>query len=187
MEKEHIIESLSPIERKILPHLEKHNFEKVIEESGLDRTSCLRAMEFLNTKKIIALSISKKKVVEAKTHPAGEERRIIAVGDRIYIEKDDYEKYKGLEIRLKDFCNVKLGDTAEVTGYEIKPTPKIHWVPDKHIVVRVLMPGGETLAGVGEPNILKAKKGEVVQFERFGFVRIEGKEKSSVGCIFSHV
>ena len=64
MEKEHIIESLSPIERKILPHLEKHNFEKVIEESGLDRTSCLRAMEFLNTKKIIALSISKKKVVE---------------------------------------------------------------------------------------------------------------------------
>ncbi|HLD83543.1 MAG TPA: glutamate--tRNA ligase [archaeon] len=142
---------------------------------------------FVAEPKMITLKNSKKKVVEAKTHPAGEERRIIAVGDRIYIEKDDYEKYKGLEIRLKDFCNVKLGDTAEVTGYEIKPTPKIHWVPDKHIVVRVLMPGGETLAGVGEPNILKAKKGEVVQFERFGFVRIEGKEKSSVGCIFSHV
>ncbi|MBI4018806.1 MAG: glutamate--tRNA ligase [Candidatus Aenigmarchaeota archaeon] len=141
---------------------------------------------FVAEPKLILLKDGKKAVVKAKVHPAGEKTRSIAVGDRIYVEKDDYDKYKGLEIRLKDFCNVKLGDTAEVTGYEMKPTPKIHWVPEKHIVVRVLMPGGETLTGVGEPNILKSKKGEVVQFERFGFVRIEGKEKSSVGAIFSH-
>ena len=64
MEKEHLIESLSPIERKILPHLGKHNFEKVVEDSGLDRTSALRAMEFLNAKKIIALSVTKKRLVE---------------------------------------------------------------------------------------------------------------------------
>ncbi|MFA5992521.1 MAG: phenylalanine--tRNA ligase subunit alpha [Candidatus Pacearchaeota archaeon] len=60
---EEILESLSPLERKILPFLNS-NFEEIIEKSNLDRVSVLRALEFLNTKKIIALNVSKKKTIE---------------------------------------------------------------------------------------------------------------------------
>jgi glutamyl-tRNA synthetase len=140
---------------------------------------------FVAEPKMIELIGSKKKKVEPKLHPAGEKRRTITVGNKVYIEKEDFEKYKGLEVRLKDFSNVKIGEKAKVTGYELKPTPKIHWVPEKHVNVRVLMSTGD-IKGVGEENILKTKVGDVVQFERFGFVRIESIQKTSVNCIFTH-
>ena len=61
MDNKELIESLSPIERKIFPVLDEASFSKIIEKSGLDRVSVLRALEFLNSKKIIELKISKKK------------------------------------------------------------------------------------------------------------------------------
>ena len=140
---------------------------------------------FVSEPKPIMLKGNVKKTVSAKIHPAKEARRTIVIGNKIYVEKEDFDKYKDLEVRLKDFCNVKISDAAEVTGYDIKPTPKIHWVPEKSVTVRVITATG-TITGIGERNILKAKKGQVVQFERFGFVRIENKEKSSVDCIFAH-
>ncbi len=63
-----LIESLSPIERKIVPLLEGSSFIELIDKSGLDRVSVLRALEFLNTKKIIELKISNKKVVDLGTN-----------------------------------------------------------------------------------------------------------------------
>lgn len=59
-----IIESLSPNERKILPHLKERSFEKIAEISGLDKTSVLRSLEFLSNKKIIELKISEETIVE---------------------------------------------------------------------------------------------------------------------------
>jgi len=64
MEINRIIESLSPNELKILPHLKERNIEKICEKSGLDKTSVLRALEYLSNKDIILLSRSKKKIVE---------------------------------------------------------------------------------------------------------------------------
>ncbi len=61
---EKITESLSPNERKILPYLKEKDIEKIAEKSKLDRTSVLRALEYLGNKSIITLSKSKKKIVE---------------------------------------------------------------------------------------------------------------------------
>lgn len=58
-----LIESLSPIEKKVIPYLEVKNIDDLIKKSNLDRVSVLRALEFLNSKKIIELNISKKKVI----------------------------------------------------------------------------------------------------------------------------
>ena len=58
-----VVESLSPNERKILPYL-KEGFEKIKAESGLDETSVLRALEFLNNKKILVLRIEKEEIVD---------------------------------------------------------------------------------------------------------------------------
>jgi len=59
-----VIESLSPHERKILPYLKEKDIEKICTLSGLDRTSVLRALEYLSNKNITVLSRSKKKIVE---------------------------------------------------------------------------------------------------------------------------
>jgi phenylalanyl-tRNA synthetase alpha chain len=61
---EKIIESLSPNERKILPYLKEKDIEKICVQSKLDRTSVLRALEYLSNKGIIILSKSKKRIVE---------------------------------------------------------------------------------------------------------------------------
>lgn len=63
MEEECLIESLSPIERKILPHIELRDLDKIIEGSGLDKTSTLRGLEFLKKKGLVEISQEEKKIV----------------------------------------------------------------------------------------------------------------------------
>ena len=59
-----IIESLSPNERKILPYLKEGKIIEICRKSNLDKTSVLRALEYLQNKKILNLSYKKKKVIE---------------------------------------------------------------------------------------------------------------------------
>ena len=59
-----IIESLSPNERKILPHLETEKINDICKKSNLDQTSVLRALEYLQNKRIVKLSFRKKKIIE---------------------------------------------------------------------------------------------------------------------------
>ncbi len=58
-----VLETLSPIERKILPYLKEH-IKEIEEKSGLDKTSVLRALEFLSNKKIVKLSQETKEFIE---------------------------------------------------------------------------------------------------------------------------
>ncbi|RLG10654.1 phenylalanine--tRNA ligase subunit alpha [Candidatus Pacearchaeota archaeon] len=58
-----IIESLSPNEKKILPYLEE-NISEIAKKTGLKKVSVLRALEYLQNKKIVELSSYKKKIVE---------------------------------------------------------------------------------------------------------------------------
>ncbi|MFA5020105.1 MAG: phenylalanine--tRNA ligase subunit alpha [Candidatus Pacearchaeota archaeon] len=64
MDLKKIIDSLSPIERRVLPNLSESDFDKMEKSSGLDRVSVLRALEFLSSKNIIQLKLSKKKIVD---------------------------------------------------------------------------------------------------------------------------
>ncbi len=67
MDERKIIESLSPIERKVLPILEDGmKLDEISEKSGCDKTTVLRALDFLK----------KKRLVEAK----GKLRKIIIAG-----------------------------------------------------------------------------------------------------------
>jgi len=59
-----IIESLSPHERKILSHLGSKNITEICRKSNLDKVSVIRALEYLQNKKVISLSSKKKKIVE---------------------------------------------------------------------------------------------------------------------------
>ncbi len=136
-------------------------------------------------KKIEVNSLRMKKV-KIPLHPETKKGfRDFSLSRIFYIDSKDFDSYKGLEVRLKDLWNIKLGDKSEFTGNEIKAVPKIQWVPAKHIAVKVIMPERE-IKGYGETNISKVKNGTIVQFERFGFVRIEKSGKDNITAVFCH-
>ncbi len=58
-----LIESLSPNERKIIPYLNE-NLIEICRKSGLDKVSVLRALEYLQNKKILQLETKKEKIIE---------------------------------------------------------------------------------------------------------------------------
>jgi len=59
-----IIESLSQIERQILPYLKEKDFSKIIKDSGIDRTAGLRALQFLSNKNLVKLKQKKGKIID---------------------------------------------------------------------------------------------------------------------------
>jgi len=67
MEKEpniqEIIETLSPLEIKIIPHLKK-SIDKIEQESGLDSVSVLRALRFLEKKGLLKITTIQKTIVD---------------------------------------------------------------------------------------------------------------------------
>jgi hypothetical protein len=42
------------------------------------------------------------------------------------------------------------------------------------------------MEGIAESGVSKLKKGDVIQFERFGFVRFDGKKKGVYEFWFGH-
>ena len=59
---EKIIETLSPLERKIIPFLEL-SLEEIKEKTQLEEISFLRALKFLQNKNILKLKTEKKKII----------------------------------------------------------------------------------------------------------------------------
>src|SRR3989339_1963628 len=91
-----LIESLSPNEIKVLPYLEESKFMNICIKSNLDKVAVLRALEYLQNKKILELTSEKKKVIEIGTNGALykkkglPERRLLNVlnDQRILLLKD---------------------------------------------------------------------------------------------------
>ncbi len=63
-----IITSLSPIERKILPLLDSKSIDELVERAKIDKTSTIRALQFLSNKGLVKLKYSKKKQVSLGTN-----------------------------------------------------------------------------------------------------------------------
>lgn len=63
---EEIIESLSSIERDILPYLSEksQNISQIEKKSGKDKTTILRALEFLKSKGLVKIETKEKKIVD---------------------------------------------------------------------------------------------------------------------------
>jgi len=123
--------------------------------------------------------------IEVPIHPHKEELRKVKLGKEIFISKEDWEKYKGKEIRLLHLFNVNLDDKTKVTSIENKKIQKINWVSEG-VAVNIFMPSGETISGLAESSIKELEIGEMIQFERFGFVRYDGKTGETYDFWFAH-
>jgi len=105
------------------------------------------------------------------------------------VEKDLNTAMEAGKVRLKDLGNVEFrsgralyqGNDLSVLkeGYRI-----IHWVPDNCTPATVIMPTGERKDGFVE-IMPKEEEGKVVQFERFGFVKVE-KVAPKMLAYFTH-
>ncbi len=111
--------------------------------------------------------------VDRPLHPDFPERgvRRAPLTPKVLVTREDFQRFEGDEVRLKDFCNVIMGRTAGVMSLEVMDLPKIQWVTEG-FPAEVLMPDGRTVEGVVETAIAVERPGSVVQFERFGFVRL---------------
>jgi glutamyl-tRNA synthetase len=102
--------------------------------------------------------------------------REIPAGNKLFICKSDLVSLQvGDNIRLKDLCNVEITSLepakARFLGKDVgKRTKIIHWAPANGLPVKVMKPDGVD-EGIGEAGIAE-ELDKVVQFERYGFVRI---------------
>ncbi|MFN3909763.1 MAG: glutamate--tRNA ligase [Candidatus Anstonellaceae archaeon] len=151
--------------------------------------------------------------IKIKNHPTSSlGEREIKIGDEeiIYVPRKDIEDLKiGEKFRLKDFCSVEItkkqmnDETIVLEGKKItepknlEEQKKLQWViENQKVFVQVLIPTelyiGEEfnknsltiIEGVSEKECLNDEIGETYQFERFGFVVLDKKEKNKLTYIF---
>lgn len=112
----------------------------------------------------------------------------------LYIAEEDSKSLKIDDVvRLKDLLNVKITDLSEDliraeyssdqrVSSEI---PKIQWVKsDENLKIKILMNNNKLIAGLAEKDVDKVELNEVIQFERFGFARLETKKP--MAFVFCH-
>ena len=151
---------------------------------------------FIHDLKEIKIENAPEQRVRLKLHPDAEERkREFKVKDRFYVEKEDFKKFKeNMVYRLMDCLNFKkkknklVFDSVEHEKFKKNPGLIIHWLPKEKGLVKteILMPDKKLLKGLAEPLTKELKENDVIQFARFGFCRLDKKEKNKLSFWFTH-
>ena len=135
---------------------------------------------------------------ELNLHPEHSRNgRPMKTHNEFYIEEDDFKAIKDGEVcRLMDCLNyVKKGKNIEYhstphSEFKGKGKHIIHWLPIhkdmKLIEVEVMMPNSKVIMGLAEPTIKILEEGDVIQFERFGFCRLDSKKKGKYHFWYTH-
>ena len=105
----------------------------------------------------------------------------------MFIEKKDLEKCKeGDIIRLMDAYNIQKTTTGwkyHSKSYEeykkLQGKGIVHYLPKEHKAIKIIIlePSGETKEAIAEEGIMQVEQGQIVQLERYAFVRLEDKKK----------
>ena len=115
-----------------------------------------------------------------------------------FIPQQDFDLMENRNYRLMHLLNFKAEEikTTKPRDFSfISEDPEndldvkfIQWlsVDMKNIKVKVRMPDNSVISGLGEPELDKLKVGDVIQFERFGFVRLYKKLKTELEFWFVH-
>ncbi len=115
-------------------------------------------------------------IVSVPIHPDKKKERKINIG-RVFISFEDFEALRGKEARLLHLYNILISQDIDglslFSSMALKKIPKINWVSD-NLRARVLMPDGSYVEGIAEIAVKNLKVGDVIQFERFGFVKFDG-------------
>jgi len=131
--------------------------------------------------------------ISISSHPDDKARgtRDFKTNTDFMIPKDDFDNIKpGKLYRLMDCLNFKdlVFDSKNLSVYREKGEGTMHWLPAdaETIAVDVLMPDKSVRKGIGEIGLNDLKEGDIIQFERFGFVRLDKKLNKKLKFWFTH-
>jgi glutamyl-tRNA synthetase len=156
-------------------------------------------------RKIIVKHVSKTVTVKARLHPEHPERgfRVFKIKPKnneaaFWISSQDADLLKrGNIIRFMGLFNIQIKNVQTgVIGavfhskshQEAKKlaAPLIHWIPaETGIPCEVIMPDATTARGIAEDACRQLKPNAIIQFERFGFVRVDAMN-SELTAHFGH-
>jgi glutamyl-tRNA synthetase len=131
--------------------------------------------------------------LELNLHPDKKGGRSFTTSSSFYIATTDYDTLKDNELyRLMDCLNFTKNDSSlvfdskEIDKYKATGKSTMHWLPvsDNLVEVDILMTDGKTISGLAEETIKNLANGDIVQFARFGFCRLEDKDK--MFFVFTH-
>lgn len=150
---------------------------------------------FIKEPKLITIENAPEQKLKLKLHPDFPEKgvREFKTNDKFYVEKEDYDKFKdGKLYRLMDCLNFRrkkgfVFDSVEHEKYKKEGKAIIHWIPESETVeVEVFMPDSKLIKGLAEVSVKKLKVNDVIQFQRFGFCRLDKKEKNKLVFWYTH-
>ncbi|MBM3199291.1 glutamate--tRNA ligase [Candidatus Woesearchaeota archaeon] len=136
----------------------------------------------------IKISYAPKMEAKAPLHPENPKlgEREFKTGDEFYIDED----LKPRQVyRLMHLFNFKDGEFLSQDHNPELKAKIIHWLPadDPELVhVEVLMPDKSVVKGLAEQGVKHLKEGEVCQFERNFFARLDKKEKTKLVFWYTH-
>jgi glutamyl-tRNA synthetase len=129
--------------------------------------------------------------VELNLHPEHRKGgRKFSCHDNFFVAKKDLDALEqGKLYRLMDCLNFRVQkdgfefDSREVDRYKEHGEKILHWLPrsDDLVDVEVMMPDKTVVTGLAEAGVVQVAEGNVIQFERFGFCRLDKKEKNESG------
>lgn len=126
---------------------------------------------------------------EAPLHPDFPDRgkRKIPVNtEKIYVEREDMKRFDGKEVGLINLYSIKLKEKAGFTDRKVKfEIPKIQWVSEPNVKLKLIMPNGSVRIGIADPEIRNVKADRLVQLVRIGFCRVD-KVKKQIVLYFAH-
>jgi len=129
----------------------------------------------------VVISVKKVKVKSTKAllhpdFPKRGNRKILVDINKIYVERSDFENFHDNEVGLMNLFSIRLKKNSELTSKDVKyEIQKIHWLSEPNVKAKIVMPNGKELRALAEPSVKKLKKGDIVQFLRIGFARLDKK------------
>jgi glutamyl-tRNA synthetase len=155
--------------------------------------------------KLIIKGVKKPFIASIPLHPDYKEKgkRVLKVDlekDKVRLlvsGKDSPLLKQNSIVRLIELFNIQIEGVKEkqITAYfhseaytvaKRLKTLMLHWLPcDAGVPCKVVMPDGSIRKGLVEKNLTDALLGQVVQFERFGFVRVD-RVNNEIVAYYAH-
>jgi glutamyl-tRNA synthetase len=156
-------------------------------------------------KAMIVKDVKRDYTVKIRLHPDDPKRgaRTLKIRSRngeahLIISARDFSRLKaGSLVRLMELFNVKITSKeknrmlAEFHSEDYEEARRlnlglIHWLPEgEGVPCEVMMPDGSVVRGLAEDGLRRASVDQIVQFERFGFVRIDQTGRK-MRTVFAH-
>ena len=130
-------------------------------------------------------------VVEIPFHPDFDRgNRNLLLSSKIYVSQDDYNDGT---FRLMDGINVNIDknnvsyDSYSFEDAKSKKARIIHWLPlENNLKAKIVMDDASVVEGLCEEDCKNLKVGDIVQFERLGFVRLDEVKDDELIFYYGH-